>query len=71
MNTLARHRPDLRNKYRLPVEKGGWIDLPNWTPCRQPNELDGEFYNVILLDEKGKELHRVPSIDLEFKTEVN
>ena len=65
--TYARHRSDLRDVYRLAIKEGGWIDLPNWTLCSQPDELDGEEFNVVLFDDSGKPTHIVPSIDLEFK----
>ena len=66
MKTLARIRSDLRGIYRIPFAKG-WIDLDNWTPCEQPDELDNEQFNVILFDDNGNETYRVSSVDLDFK----
>ncbi len=64
--TYARIRTDLKEKgLRVPLKKGGWVDLDRWTPCTQPDELDSEEFNTIVTINGVEET--LASIDLEFK----
>ena len=65
--TYARQRADLEKLY-IPTKGGGHIDLRDWTPCWQPDELDSEEFNTVIISLKRPVL--LASIDLEFKEDV-